>query len=344
MIQFFRHYLAFEKLVNLIACIPYIRYHISIIFLVTICLSCNYNSPYRLPMIGALIIGFVIIVYLDIYSIKQTYKLLNNIKEAMAGDRVLMLAYAKLEKRMNSNYNWLIILTAPALILPVVIYIIRCPLGLAIKIFAYTALYIIIALCLIGYMQYVNLIRLTHDCSKEANQISIYDKSRPHKTNWIVKLASLTNKQSNLFFLVGAGFIALLYLITFTDYYAVRMDGGFSQTGVFYLWTIIALAIVVMFPVFSLCSYFCIKNLISKLVEKEINECNSIQKIAARNKKDKRNSELLQALYQIKILMLEKTPEYPQKPFAAYAASFIIAAINFAATIQAAISLVAYIP
>lgn len=344
MIQFFRHYLSFERVVKLIACIPDASYHISIFFLVIVCLSCNYSSSHRLPMIGVLIAGFVIIVYLDIYSIKQTYKFLDNIKKAMAGDRILMLAYAKLEKRMNSNYNWLIISTAPAFILPVVIYIIKCPLGLAIKIFAYTALYIIIALCLIGYMQYVNLIRLTHDCSKEAGHISIYDRFRPHKTNWIVKLASLTNKQSNLFFLVGAGFIALLYLITFTDYYAVRMDEGFSQTSVFYLWAIVTLAIVIMFPIFSLCSYFCIKNLISKLVEKEINECNSIQKIAAKNKKVQRNSELLQTLNQIKILLLEKTPEYPQKPFLAYAASFIIAAINFAATIQAAISLVDYIP
>ncbi len=131
----------------------------------------------------------------------------------MAGDNTLLLARMRLEKRMYSNLNWLFILIAPAFILPTVIYIIKCPLGLPIKIFAYTALYIIIALCLIGYMQYVNLIGLAHNCSKDADQISIYDHTRPHKTEWIVKLASLTNKQSSMFFLVGAGFIALLYLI-----------------------------------------------------------------------------------------------------------------------------------
>lgn len=99
-----------------------------------------------------------------------------------------------------------------------------------------------------------------------------------------------------------------------------------------------------MFPIFSLCSYFCIKNLIAKLVDKEIRECNSIQNMAARSRKKQRHLELLQTLSQIKILMLEKAPEYPQKPFVAYAASYIIAAINFAATVQAAISLVEYIP
>ncbi len=47
---------------------------------------------------------------------------------------------------------------------------------------------------------------------------------------------------------------------------------------------------------------------------------------------------------QMKVLMLEKTPKYPQKPFVVYAASYIIAIINFAATVQAAISLIEYIP
>lgn len=343
MIQFLRSHLSFEKLSNLIADIPYKVYHVIMFLLISVCINCNCFSIHRLPKIGVLVTGFVTIIYLDIYSIKQTYKFINSIGTSMAGDDTLLLARTRLEKRMHSNLNWLIILVAPSLILPVVIYIIKCPLGLPIKIFAYTALYFIIALCLIGYMQYVNLIRLAHDCSKDADQISIYDHIRPHKTEWVVKLASLTNKQSNMFFFVGAGFIALLYLITFTDYYAVRMDDAFSKAGVFYLWAIVALAIVIMFPIFSLCSYFCIKNLITKLVDKEIREYNVIQNMATRGRKKQRYLEILQALGQIKILMLEKTPEYPQKPFVAYAASYIIAAINFAATVQAAISLVEYI-
>ena len=327
MIQFLRNNLSFEKLIKLIADIPYNKYHVIILLLISACINCNYSSIHRLPMIGVLIAGFVFIVYLDIYSIKQTYEFYNYIGTAMAGDNTLLLARTKLEKRMYSNRNWLIILIPPLFILPVVIYIIRCPLGLPIKIFAYTALYIIIALCLIGYTQYVNLIGLAHDCSKEADQISIYDHTRPHKTEWVVKLASLTNKQSNMFFLVGAGFIALLYLITFTDYYAVRMDEAFSKTGVFYLWAIVTLAIVIMFPVFSLCSYFCIKHIISKLVQKEINECNSIQNIVERRPKKQRHLEILQTLNQMRVLMLEKTPEYPQKPFVVYAVSYIRAII-----------------
>lgn len=342
--QFLRNYFSFEKLIKLIASIPYKVFHVIMLLLIFVCIICNYFSIHKLPMIGVLVAGFVVIVYFDIYSIKQTYEFFNNVGIVIAGDNTLLLARTRLEKRMHSNLNWLIILIAPLFILPVVIYIIKCPLGLPIKVFAYTSLYIIIALCLIGYTQYVYLISLAHDCSKDANQISSYDHTRPHKTEWIGKLASLTNKQSNMFFFVGAGFIALLYLITFTDYYAVCMDDIFSKAGVLYLWAIVTLAIVIMFPVFSLCSYFCIKNLISKLVDKEIRECNAIQNIAARSRKKQRHLEILQALNQIKILILEKAPEYPQKPFVAYAVSYIIAFINFAATVQAAISLVEYIP
>lgn len=343
MIHFLRNHLFFENFIKLIGDIPYKVYHVIMFILILVCLYCNGISSHKLPMIWVLVAGFVVIVYLDIYSIKQTYQFFCKIGTAMAGDNTLLLARTQLEKRMYSNQNWLIIIIAPAFILPVVIYIIRCPLGFPIKLFAYTALYIIIALCLIGYMQYVNLIRLAYDCAKNADQISIYDHTRPHKTEWVVKLATLTNKQSNMFFFVGTGFIALLYLITFTDYYAVSMDGTLSKAGVFYLWLIIILAIVIMFPFFSLCSYFCIKNLIAKLVDKEIRECNRIQNMVAGSRKKQRHLELLQTLSQIKILMLEKVPEYPQKPFVTYAASYLIAAINFAATVQAAISLVEYI-
>lgn len=344
MLQFIRKCLSFEKLMKLITDIPYKTYHVIMLFLILSCLSYNYSSDHRLPLIWALIVGFVVIVYLDIYSIKQTYSFYNNIAIAMAGDSVLLLARTKLHKRLYSNRNLIIILIFPLLILPVVIYIIQCQLGNPIKIFAYSALYIILALCFIGYMQYIYLIMLAHDCSKNANEISVYCHDRPHRTEWVVELASLLNRQSNMFFLVGSCFIALLYLITFTNYYGVHMDELISKTCVFYLWAIVALAIVIMFPIFSLLGFLYIKKIISKLVQNAIKEYNSVQNIVKWNKKKQKYLELLLTLNQIKVIMLEKTPEYPQKPLAAYAVSCVIALINFLATVQSAISLIEYIP
>lgn len=340
MIQNLQQYLSFEKFVKLIACISYKTYHKIIFSLVIVCLFCNYCSNHRLPMLWVLVTGFVIIIYLDIYSIKQTYDFYNNAGESMSGDETLLLARIKFEKKLYSDWNWLIVLIVPTCILPSVIYIIKYPLGFPIKLFAYTALYIIISLCVIGYMQYVNLILMIRDCSLNAEQISMYDRNRPYKTDWIVKLSSITNKQSNLFFLVGSGYIALLYLITFTDFYAVQMSERNSKISVIYLWTIIALGIVVMFPVFSVCSYVYIKKLITKLIDKEILECNNMQNILLKKRKRKKYLEVLQTLNQIKVIMLEKSPVYPQKPFVAYAVSYIIAGLNFVATIQAALSLV----
>lgn len=346
MIENMRHILSFQTIIKLIAHIPYSIYHAIIALLILVGTICNYGCSDPLPMFWILVVGFVAIVYSDLYSIKQTHEFYEQMETVMSGDEVLFLARSNLEKKMYSNKNWLIVLILPASIIPVVIYIIRCPLGLPIKIFAYTALYIILALCFIGYSQYVSLIMMAHACAKGASQITRYDKNRPHKTEWIDKLAALTNKQSNLFFFAGAGFIALLYLITFTEYYAVQLDDISIKIIVFYLWGIIATAIVIMFPIFSLCSYISIKNLITKLVEKEINKCTCIQNATGRkkNRRQQQHMELFQAFNQVKIFMLEKTPVYPQKPLIAYAFSYIIAAINFAATVQAAISLVEYIP
>ncbi len=261
MIQNLQQYLSFEKLVKIIACIPYWIYHIIIFSLVIVCLLCNNCSNRRLPFLWVLVTGFIIIIYLDIYSIKQTYDFCNNAGKLMSGDQILLLARIRFEKNLYSEWNWLFVLIVPSCILPSVIYIIKYPLGFPIKIFAYTALYIIISLCVIGYMQYVNLILMIRDCSMKAEQILMYDRNRPYKTDWIVKLSSITNKQSNLFFFVGSGFIALLFLITFTDFYDVQMTENISKIGVIYLWTIISCAIVVMFPVFSVCSYLYIKML-----------------------------------------------------------------------------------
>lgn len=344
MIQNVRQVLSFKTIIELIANIPYYICHIIIVSLILVGTICNYRCNNPLPWFEILVAGFVAIVYSDIYSIKQTYKFYKQMETVMSGDTVLLFARKKLEKNMYSNINWLIILILPVFIIPVVIYIIKCPLGLPIKIFAYTALYIILALCFIGYTQYVNLIMMAHTCSKGADQITRYDRNRPHKTEWIVKLASLTNKQSNLFFFAGAGFVALLYLITFTEYYAVQLDEVSSKIIVFYLWGIVAVAIVIMFPVFSLFSYLSIKNLITKLIEREINECANLQNMTREKKKKQQHLELLQAFNQVKIYMLEKTPVYPKKPLVAYAFSYVIAAINFAATVQAAISLIEYIP
>lgn len=334
--------LSFKTLIELLALLPYRIYHVIMFFLILICSLCNYSSRHTLPMFWVLVAGFVTIIYLDIYSIKKTYNFSKNMSQIMSDDNALSFAHKKLEKRMYSNRNWFIILVLPICILPFVIYIIRCPLGISIKIFAYTALYIIIALCLIGYIQYVNLIRLTHDCSKEANHIIKYDKNRPYKTEWIVKLASLTNKQSNLFFFVGSDFILLLYLITFTDFFSVQLDVCIIKKIVIYLWGIIIIAIVIMFPVFSLYSYLSIKNLISQLVEQEINNCSIL--LDLNTKKNKEHLKVLQAINQIKIIMLDKTPVYPEKPLVVYAISYIIAIINFVAAVQATISLIEYIP
>lgn len=333
------HYLSYEAFTNKLVSIPYSSYHIIILSLILLGTACDCISYQSLPDFWLLVVGFAFIIYIDIYSLKQNQIFCEKITTDFSRDAVLFAARMKLMKHMHSNINWLIILIIPALIVPAVIYIIQYPLGLPIKIYAFTALYFIILLCLVSYIQFVYLISLSYYLMHNSGQIEKYDRNRPHKTDWIVKLAAVTNKESNMFFIVGASFVFLLYQITLTGLYGIQEQDYISKILVVYLWAIEAIAIVVMFSVFSACSYFFIKKMINKLVEKSIEECKVEHKAIMRHKKGKKWQVLLQ-LNELKILMLEKTPVYPQKPLVSYAISYIIAFLNFVATVEAVRSLV----
>lgn len=333
------HFLSYETFINKLISISYSSYHIIILSLVLLGTICNCNSNQPLPGFWLLVVGFAFIIYMNIYSLKQNYIFCDKISTDFSGDAVLLAARLKLVKYMYSNMNWLIVLIIPALIVPAVIYIMKYPLGLPIKIFAFTALYFIILLCLVSYIQYIYLIKLSYFLMHNAGQIKMYDRSRPHKTDWLVKLAAVTNKESNMFFIVGASFVFLLYQITLTGLYGIQVQDYISKILVVYLWSIEAIAIVVMFSVFSACSYFFVKKMINKFVEKSIEECNVEHKAIMRQKKRKKWQILLQ-INELKILMLEKTPVYPQKPLVSYAISYIIAFLNFVTTVEALCSLV----
>lgn len=333
------HYLSYEAFINKLISISYSSYHIIILSLILLGTICNYNSNQPLPSFWLLVIGFAFIIYIDIYSLKQNHIFCDKMTTDFSGDAVLLAARLKLMKYMHSNVNWLIVLIIPALIVPAVIYIMKYPMGLPIKIFAFTALYFIILLCLVSYIQFVYLIKLSYYLMCNTGQIERFDRSRPHKTDWIVQLAAVTNKESNMFFIVGASFVFLLYQITLTGLYGIQGQDYISKILVVYLWAIEAIAIVVMFSVFSVCSYFFIKKIINKLVEKSIEECHLEHKAIMRQKKRKKWQVLLQ-LNELKILLLEKTPAYPQKPLVSYAISYIIAFLNFITTVEAVRSLV----
>lgn len=309
---------------------------ISLIFIGSIC---NYSTTEPLPMFWLLVVGFLFVICITCYSICQTQSFYEKLEKSLCGDHTLFMARKKLWKRLNSNSNLIISLFVSTCIVPPVVFIIKIPMGVGIKLFAYTSLYFIIALCIIGYLQYIYLIMLSFELSKKAQTITCYDKNRPHKTIWIDEISLITNRKSNLFFLIGSSYIGLLYLITFSGFYHIQIYERTSRIVVVFLWSIIIGAIVIMFPIFSFLSYISIKRLITKLKELAIQKNEKEQKIV--EKKDL--SKSLKNIYDIKILLLEETPTYPRKPLIGYAMSCIIAIINLGASIEAALSLAQYI-
>lgn len=332
---------AFQCLISLLCKTSSINYVIIVGALVVIGAICNYSSNKPLPRFWLLVAGFAFVIYMDIHSIRQSGTFLKHIAKSMSGDYTLLNQRTELIKRFYSNCNWIIVFLVPTLILPAVIYIIQYPLGLQIKIFAYTALYFIISLCVISYSEYVYLIRFTYDLYKKAIHIQKYDHDRPHKTEWLCALANITNKQSNYFFITGTNFIFLLALITLSGKYDVSLENTTSLIFVGYLWLLIVIGIVLMFTIFSMCSYFFIKLLINSLSQKSI-AIYEMQRTGYGNNKRKQKYMELIILTEIKILLLEKTPSYPHKPLIRYAVSCIVGVLNFAATLESVHSLYNY--
>lgn len=325
--------ISFYCLVDLI-CKTSLKKYITIVgSLIIIGGTCNYSSNKPLPMFWVLVAGFALVIYMDVHSIKQSGVFIKSIKQDILADFKLFNENARLSKQFYSNKNWIIIFLVPSLIVPSVIYIIRYPLGLPIKIFAYTMLYLIIALCVISYSEYVYLITFSFHLCQNVKHIQKYNHDRPHKTDWLNRLASITNKQSNYFFITGTNFIFLLSLITLSGKYGVSLKDKTSLIFVSYLWLLIAIGIVLMFTVFSICSYLSIKILINRLTSKSIHNYEAECKVYEYNKKKPRCKELIN-LIEIKILLLEQTPSYPNKPLICYAISYMVGIINFIATLD----------
>lgn len=325
----------FQQLMNM----RYISYNLIMLLLILLGSICNCVSNHTLPKFWLLTGSFAFMIYINIYAIKQVGIFYNNINKILPDEPALNESKEKYLKRANSNLNWAIILTLPVLIVPVVIYIIKYQIGMPVKIFAFSALYFIISLCFINYMQYIYLIRLSQNIYSNNKKIKEYNIERPHKTEWIIKISALTNKQSNLFFGVGSLFIFLLYQITFSGEYGVEIVNDIvSKRIVIYLWLIIVFAIILMFPIFSYLSYFFIKKLIDSLIDNSICKYEKSEIKYSSSKKYKKQKELV-LINKAIILLLEKSPSYPRKPLVSYAFSYILAIFNFFAAIQATLSL-----
>lgn len=334
--------ISFNRLIALLCKLSSKNYVLIVGLLIVIGAICNCVSNKPLPMFWALVCGFAFVIYMDIHSIRQSESFHKKMMKNGAADFVLRDQKEKLGKLFYSGRNWIIIFLVPTLIVPAVIYIIQYPLGLPIKIYAYTMLYFIIALCGISYSEYVYLIIFSFRLYKNAKKIQKYNHDRPHKTEWLESLARITNKQSNYFFITGTNFIFLLALITLSGKYDVSLENKTSLIFVSYLWMIIAIGIVLMFTFFSLCSYLFIKLLVDSLTQKSICNYEIECKIYEYNKKKTKCKEMIE-LIKIKILLLEQTPSYPHKPLSRYAVSCIVGIINFGATLESIRSLHEYV-
>lgn len=79
----------FNKLVTLLYTTTPKKYVEVISFLILVGTICNYSSTESLLMYWGLIIGFTIVISIDIYALKKVYSFFKQEKNKMAGDHTL---------------------------------------------------------------------------------------------------------------------------------------------------------------------------------------------------------------------------------------------------------------
>lgn len=131
---------------------------------------------------------------------------------------------------------------------------------------------IAVYLSIVGYVQYimlfVYLLNIGTDSEQFNNVSSQVTNKLPAEIDWLKKLTRLTHFYRTIFFSVGAFYIIAFWFYSNSD--------GFSATSnhwaYFALWGIIVIAIVITFPVVSVCKFRVIKRIVRKVKDGYINE------------------------------------------------------------------------
>lgn len=272
----------------------------------------------------------LILSYYSIYFFEKNFK---RFTEKTSADRQIIIIRKKHQIKKNNNVNWLY----PLIIATSVLYIIHtlyknASLDFFMRLYCYSALYVIVFVCTIGYTQYAMFVRLIIKIAKIQHPISTYDKILPYNTEWIKILSDTAYKGSSMFFVVGLLYIGIFYVFSFTNIFGICLDNANHLFWVSLFWIAIAFFIVLAFPCYLLISLKSIKRIVIMLkTQRKNNICTEMKYLG--------KEKLLEQLYINTLMHLDNTPNYPEKPIIIGIASAGIGVVNFIASAQACMAL-----
>lgn len=286
----------------------------------------------RFPAFSLYQLTFLIILYIAYYSIYFFNNKLEKFDILTAGEESLVgIRFFTKVRRLN-NINWLCSFSISSIIL-LVIHILfhNYALDDFMRIYCYSALFVIVFISTMGYTQFIVSVQLVIKVANNQAIIKNYDKILPYNTEWVKMLSDMVYKGSSMFFLVGLFYILLFYGFCFTGLFYVDVKSHWVLITLF--WISIIIFIVVAFPLLLGLSVLSINKLVSRLKNQRKN--NLILELS-----HLQNNILLKYLYMNTLISLDNTPNRPDKPVLINLASIGIGIINFLASIQACLSLI----
>lgn len=193
---------------------------------------------------------------------------------------------------------------------------------------------IVVYISIIGYIQYIFLAVYIYKiaCSKSAllNFQHSLRECIPADLEWIQLLTKLCHIYRSAFFTIGS-----MYIIAFGAFCYLPEFGAKCNSSTYYiLWSIILIAIVIVFPIISILEHFWIKKIVRKIKDIYISD---LKKETSYLKKAYRRVEVtsiqaffLENIYAFKIM---ESRDYPITSIWNVGYSILLAMFNFLATV-----------
>lgn len=277
----------------------------------------NYHNQPNLPLFPLFWTLFFCILILSFHSLKMNRKINEKLDKIMIADEVLVRKKLKSKKDCYSNINLIFHgLSGYVFLLPLCY---NKPIDNLVLWVCFIALFFIVNMSIMGYIQYVYFIKFVHSIKKESEHIYLFNSDNPYDTDWLVLIAKNAQKYNVMFFVVGICYILLFYIFSFSGMY-IEINGLSQFLIIQVAWGILVAGIVIVYPLSSV------------LVVKDI-KCISLRlKQQQLLKLEKRRScikdENTKNSYTSIILLLKQTPDYPIKVLASSIFATCIEVIN----------------
>lgn len=318
--------ISFSPMCNFIARLRFMPLLIICVLTLVVGFSINTFYPMQNFFIKALVL--ILILIIAIMAEKKYIVLTKSITIKLQGSRnnIIIAANQKLKNRVISAHNYWI----PFLFISffggssIILKLISCN---TLGFFCFAVFIIIVFFSIVGYLQYFYLFLYIIDISKADFTDSgvNYDRTYPAKTDWIIELTQLYHLYRNCFFAAGSLYIVAFYLFTSNITLSMFKNIGslsVDETIVMLCWAVIAIAIVLLFPISSIVNYIKIEKIVVNLKTSEVRR---LQKKITKHKKECEYIPL--------IISIWETADYPFRDIVGWVFSGVVSVINIVTTI-----------